>query len=200
MTPRPDVSIERKKQILDAAIHVFSRDGFHDAKMDDIAKESGLSKGALYWYFNSKDELISNILGFFFEREIAEIKSWDIEEKSARELFEDYSKLLIEDLKSIQAFITIAYEFMAMISRNEKVKKVIKHSLAQYIDVSVPIIQLGMDKGEFRDVDAYETSLALGALIEGSILLWVYDMERFNLSELITRNVEIFLDGLQNNT
>ena len=199
MAPRPDVSSERKKQILDAAILVFSRDGFHDARMDDIANESGLSKGALYWYFNSKDELISNILGFFFEREIAEIKSWDIEGRSARDLLENYSKLLIEDLRSIQAFITIAYEFMAMISRNEKVKNVIKHSLAQYIDVSVPIIQLGIDSGEFRRVDAYETSLALGALIEGSILLWAYDMERFDLSELITRNVEIFLDGLENN-
>ena len=62
MSPRPDVSKLRKQQILDAAIKVFSRSGFEKARMDDIAEESGLSKGTLYWYFKNKDEIISNVL------------------------------------------------------------------------------------------------------------------------------------------
>ena len=45
MSPRPDVSVERKKQILDAAMLVFSRKGLHQAHMDDIVKQSGLSIG-----------------------------------------------------------------------------------------------------------------------------------------------------------
>ncbi|HET7081061.1 MAG TPA: helix-turn-helix domain-containing protein, partial [Chloroflexia bacterium] len=57
MSPRPDVSEERKNQILDAAAAVFSRLGFHEARMDDIVRESGLSKGTLYWYFTSKDAI-----------------------------------------------------------------------------------------------------------------------------------------------
>ena len=73
MSPRPDVSVERKKQILDAAMIVFSHKGFHQARMDDIVKQSGLSKGTIYWYFNSKDEIITQILDNLFERELASL-------------------------------------------------------------------------------------------------------------------------------
>jgi len=199
MSPKPDVSEERKHQILDAAIHVFSRDGFHEARMEDIAKEADMSKGALYWYFKSKDEIITNLLGFFFDREFGKLKSWDLESRSPAELLKDYTNLLIEDLDSIKPFLMVAYEFMAMISRNKNVRKVVQKSLNQYIEITVPIIQRGVDEGEFRQLDPYETSLAFGAIIEGSIIIWAYDMERFQLSELISRNLQIFLDGIKNN-
>ena len=45
MSPRPDVSEERRNQILEAAMAVFARQGFEQARMDDIAQEVGLSKG-----------------------------------------------------------------------------------------------------------------------------------------------------------
>ena len=59
----------RKTQILDAAMEVFAHLGFHKARMDDIVQESGLSKGAIYWYFKSKDAIIAAILDRIFSRE-----------------------------------------------------------------------------------------------------------------------------------
>ncbi|HEX6196496.1 MAG TPA: TetR/AcrR family transcriptional regulator [Jiangellaceae bacterium] len=49
---------ERREQILEAARRCFSRDGFHQTSMIDIFDEAGLSSGAVYGYFKSKDELI----------------------------------------------------------------------------------------------------------------------------------------------
>ncbi len=66
MSPRPDVSEERKGQILEAATSVFSRLGFHRARMEDVALESGLAKGTLYLYYRSKDELIGALLERIF--------------------------------------------------------------------------------------------------------------------------------------
>ena len=57
MPPRPDLSAERRAQIVRAALTCFSRKGYAKTTMDDIVAESGLSKGSLYWYFESKDEL-----------------------------------------------------------------------------------------------------------------------------------------------
>ena len=74
MSPRPDVTAERKSQILEAAIKVFSRMGLDQARMDDIVAESGLSKGALYWYFKSKDEITAAILDSLFTREMTELQ------------------------------------------------------------------------------------------------------------------------------
>ena len=61
MTPRPDVSEERKAQIYQAALTCFNRKGYHRTTMDDIVAESGLSKGSLYWYFKSKKELFISL-------------------------------------------------------------------------------------------------------------------------------------------
>ena len=49
---------ERRQQILDAALLCFSRDGFHATTTADIVRESGLSQGALYLYFATKDDIV----------------------------------------------------------------------------------------------------------------------------------------------
>ena len=69
MSPKPDVSDERKDQIMNAAEEVFAQKGFSDARMDDIAEETGLSKGTLYLYYKSKDDLIIAILDRIFQHE-----------------------------------------------------------------------------------------------------------------------------------
>ncbi|MGW4844004.1 TetR/AcrR family transcriptional regulator [Nocardia brasiliensis] len=63
----PKVSEEhlerRRQQILDAARLCFARKGFHETSMQDVFTESGLSAGAVYRYFKSKDELIAALAG-----------------------------------------------------------------------------------------------------------------------------------------
>jgi AcrR family transcriptional regulator len=51
----------RRRQIIDAAIACFAREGFHRATMDDISREARLSPGAIYRYFAGKDEIIEAI-------------------------------------------------------------------------------------------------------------------------------------------
>lgn len=48
---------DQKEKILDAAMQIFGKKGFFDTKMLDIAKKAGISKGTIYLYFTSKDEL-----------------------------------------------------------------------------------------------------------------------------------------------
>jgi len=49
----------RRRQILDAALRCFSRDGFHNTTTADIVRESGVSQGTLYLYFATKDDIIA---------------------------------------------------------------------------------------------------------------------------------------------
>lgn len=57
----PDLADRRRRQILDAAIACFRRRGFHQATMQEICAEAGISAGALYRYFSSKAEIIAAI-------------------------------------------------------------------------------------------------------------------------------------------
>jgi TetR/AcrR family transcriptional regulator, repressor for uid operon len=67
----PETLRERSDHILDAAERCFARAGFHRTTMQDICREAGVSPGALYIYFNSKEALIAGIC----ERERAEFAS-----------------------------------------------------------------------------------------------------------------------------
>ncbi|MFB7941498.1 TetR/AcrR family transcriptional regulator [Streptomyces sp. NPDC056049] len=58
----------RRRQILDGAARCFARNGFHATSMQDVLTEAGLSAGAVYRYFRSKDELIAAIAEETFAR------------------------------------------------------------------------------------------------------------------------------------
>ena len=197
MSPRPDVSEERKKQIIDAALNVFSREGFHQARMDDIAQEAGLSKGALYWYFNSKDKIISSLLESFFNREFSKMEEWLKQEGSGKALLSKLIDVFVEDMLTVEPFLAVLYEFWAMSFRNKRVKTFIRESMQRYLDLIAPVVKRGIDQGEFRDLNPHDVSVALGAMIEGSILLWSYDLDNVDFRKMLTNNFSIFLNGIE---
>ena len=99
MSPRPDVSEERKDQILDAASEVFAEKGVHETRMDDIVEKSGLSKGTLYWYFKSKDEIVLNIFERIFAREFDELENLINADDTATERLLHFSDRVSRDVK-----------------------------------------------------------------------------------------------------
>ena len=57
--PQIDSSLDRRTQILDAALVCFAKRGFHQASMHDISAEAGISVGLIYRYFENKEAVIS---------------------------------------------------------------------------------------------------------------------------------------------
>jgi AcrR family transcriptional regulator len=58
-------AVDKRRQILDAAVRVFARQGFHTCRVSDIADEAGVAYGLVYHYFGSKDEVLDTL---FLER------------------------------------------------------------------------------------------------------------------------------------
>jgi AcrR family transcriptional regulator len=198
MSPRPDVSEERKNQILDAATQVFMQKGFDKARMDDIVNETGLSKGTLYWYFKSKYDIIISILDRIFLDAIEGLKSQQKDNHlSASQALWQFSEEAIQDYKKMLSLMPVAYEFLALAFRNKIVQKALKQYMDHYMEVLVPIIQRGIDSGEFRPVDATEAAIAAGAIFEGTVLLWVYDKDLVDPERHIRAGIKIWLAGVQ---
>jgi AcrR family transcriptional regulator len=172
MAPRPDVSEERKEQILEAAMEVFARSGFHGARMDDIAKQAGLSKGALYWYFDGKDAIIQGIMDRMFAREFEQMGAFIDADIPAKEKLVRYLELTLDDITNDEYLVPIMYEFWAMLLRKKRVKEVLGSYYKNFFDIAIPIIQKGVDNGEFRKVNAEDVAITIGAFIEGMFVLW----------------------------
>ena len=60
-TPARSAPVDKRRIILDAAVRVFARQGFHTCRVSDIADEAGVAYGLVYHYFESKDEILDTL-------------------------------------------------------------------------------------------------------------------------------------------
>jgi TetR/AcrR family fatty acid metabolism transcriptional regulator len=89
---------EKRRVILDAAVRVFARQGFHTCRVSDIADEAGVAYGLVYHYFSSKEEILDTLFLERWDVMLAAIADADASERSPR-----------EKLSAIAAFIIDSY-------------------------------------------------------------------------------------------
>jgi AcrR family transcriptional regulator len=195
--PKPDISAQRREQILDAAQNVFSRAGFERARMDDIVQESGLSKGALYWYFKSKDEIIQAILDRIFMTEMSEALALAELDAPAGERLQDFYRIGVAEIRKLQPLFPLFYEFVPLVARRKKVREIVLQYYKRYIDVAQQIVEQGIESGEFKPVDPESTATLLVGYLEGMTLMWFLDPEFIDWDRLGDQPMGIFLDGLR---
>jgi len=198
MSPRPDVSEERRNQILDAASEVFAEKGFQKARMDDIAEKASLSKGALYWYFKNKDSIVIQIFNRIFSREAEDFKGLINSPESSADRITYYTGRAIKDVNRLIKFAPVAYEFLSLAFRQKFFKGAFKSYLQEYMNFMIPIIQQGVESGEFKEIDPKDAAIALGAIFEGTLLLWVYDSDLVDPGYHIGTGVQLLLNGFKN--
>jgi AcrR family transcriptional regulator len=196
MSSKPDVQAERRGQILDAAEKVFSRLGFNKARMDDIAAESSLSKGALYWYYKSKDAIIQALLDRIFDGEMGELEALLEAEGSASERLRIISQTAVKEIRLFEHRMPLGYEFITLAARHKVVRKTLRGYYQRMHDILSQIIQQGIDSGEFSRIDAGDAALTIMGTIEGIALFWFIDHDWVDWESLGETPMKIVLDGL----
>lgn len=197
MAPRTDLSAVRKNQILDAAMVVFARSGFHEARMDDIVQESGLSKGTLYWYFKSKEEIITAISQRLFTTDIESVESLLTAEGTVSERLQQLIRDRVQGLQEMSGVVAILFEFYAAALHQDGVRQFIKTYFQNFHELLVALIQQGIERGEFRPVDALAAATALDAVFEGLIVRWLIDPDAVRWASLGEAAIRLTLDGLK---
>jgi TetR/AcrR family transcriptional regulator, fatty acid metabolism regulator protein len=96
---RAQAAADKRRAILDAAVRVFARQGFHTCRVSDIADEAGVAYGLVYHYFASKDEVLNTL---FSER-------WDVMLEAIREIDRHEEMAAREKLYAIASFIVDSY-------------------------------------------------------------------------------------------
>jgi AcrR family transcriptional regulator len=199
MSPRPNVSEERKQQILEAAIAVFARLGFRATRMDDVAEQAGLSKGALYLYYKSKDAIIAALLQHLFAQEFKQLQVL-VESESKGPVVEQLlilTRQLAAMMQWMGKLMPIAFEFYAIAGRDKAVRQFLKEYFTDYRTLLTRLIERGIAQGEFRDIDAEATAITLTALFEGLGLLFFVDPEATQWAAQAETSVRLLLGGLQ---
>ncbi len=196
MDSQTDLKQERRKQILDAAEKVFTQRGFNKARMDDIVAESGLSKGALYWYYKSKDEIILALMDRFFAGEMQAEEELSSIEGNARQQLEVFFDAAFKDIRRFEERMSLGYEFFSLAARTEEVRDAIRGYYRRYQAILSQIIQQGIDSGEFIPIDPDDAATAAISILEGMALLWFIDPEILDWDRIGDLPTRIFLQGI----
>jgi AcrR family transcriptional regulator len=197
MSRHPDTGEIRRNQILDAATRVFVRQGFQHARMDDIVEESGLSKGTLYWYFKSKEDIINAILRRLFTGDLEHLESLLQAEGTASERLIQLTNHRVAGLKRMSSLVPIIFEFYAVAVHQQWVQQFIKEYFQHFRTLLEELIQQGMDCGEFSQVNARNAAISFASLYDGLTLHWMIDPQTVHWEILSEDAIPLLLVGLK---
>jgi AcrR family transcriptional regulator len=189
----------RPDEILDAALAVFTEKGFEAARVDDIAARAGVSKGAVYLYFDSKDALLRGLI----EREVAPsaariravADAGAADPAATVRLLVATASALVANEKTFatpRIVLSVAPRFREIaIFYRERV-------IDEAIGAVARLIRAGVKRGVFRDVDAD----AAARMVMGPLLLYAMRRHVFGARDKSTAegraaaHLDILLHGL----
>ncbi len=175
MAKAPTAAVDKRRQILDAAVRVFARQGFHSTRVSDIADEAGVAYGLVYHYFNSKDEVLNELFVERWSLLLAAIEEADAGDETPR-----------AKLAAVAGFIVDSYR------REPELMKVIivevtraansfgrTHlpEIRRAYDSITKIVAEGQEAGAFRrDIDPAFASMSFYGAIEQLLSGWIFEV------------------------
>jgi AcrR family transcriptional regulator len=164
---------DKRRLILDAAVRVFARQGFHATRVSDIADEAGVAYGLVYHYFSSKDEVLNELFIERWSLLLAAIEETDKTAASPREKLAAVATFIFDSyrhdpelMKVIIVEVTRAANSFGQ-THLEEIRRAYE-SIAK-------IVADGQDSGAFRDdVAPMFASLAFYGAIEQLLSGWIF--------------------------
>jgi len=194
-----DVALERKRQILDAAVRVFARQGFHSTRVSDIADEADVAYGLVYHYFQSKDKVLDELFTERWSLLLEAIEQADGSEREPR-----------EKLAAVAAFIIDSYRYdpdlmKVIIVEVTRAANSFGRTHLDQIDAAFRLIERIITEGQVAGafspaVDPYFASMAFYGVIEQLLTGWIFGLLPSGPAEFDSaaeRVVGMVCDGLE---
>lgn len=187
---------DKRDRILNAAVKVFARSGFHATRVSEVAKAAGVADGTIYLYFKSKDEILVSL----FEDRVGKLLSFMREELPKKPDAPSRLRAVIDmQLGLLEGERDLAEVITVILRQSTRLMKefAAPHFLA-YIDAIATIISEGQVSGAFRlDVSPHIAARAIFGALDGITLTWALGRaEQGALGRAAGQLADVFLRGL----
>ena len=167
--------VDRRRQILDAAIRVFARQGFHACRVSDIAREAGVAYGLVYHYFDTKEQVLNELFEERWSLMLAAIDEVDNQPIPSAQKLDAVAGFIIDSyrhdpelMKVIIVEVTRAANSFGQTHLPE---------ISNAYEKIAKIVAGGQEKNEFRrDIDPMLASMWFYGAIEQLLSGWVFDL------------------------
>ncbi len=196
-TQRQDLKEERRREILEAALHVFAKRGFDKATVDEVAERAGISKGAIYLYYKNKDALFFSL----FEQKMDEAREPITEAMRSATSLPDLARKVVtaqlEFLQSNQEFFRIFSSEQARFDLDfqSDFRRLLRRRFNAYIG------DLGKAIGRFigpeKETLSRDLALSLIGMMNTHTTDWIVNHRSEPLTAKIDLIVSLFLHGVE---
>jgi len=190
-----NMPVTKRKKILEAAATVFSQKGFHQAKMDEIAKQAGVPKGTLYYNFSGKSKLFAATVTEGMEKIIGQVEK---ELESDLPFKEHLRKLIRSNL-----FLYLKYSDLSKIVFNEltsgidnDVLEEIEKVRLRYIDFVSDLLRQGQERGYLKEIDTRLAAVGIVGFLDNLCNYYLKNHEMLDQETLIDIMFSILCSGL----
>lgn len=189
-----------REQVLQAALRVFSSQGYATSTLESIAQEAGVTRGAIYGHFGGKAEMYQTLMQEYFARVGERLMAAFSEGGTARDVLHRFivrSLALVEDDEAYQRLIELTLfkaepgtEQPDDLQKKQQGTQALLQQLAQ-------VLRAGVEAGEVRaGQDLQDVARSLVALVNGAIVLWFQNKRAFALKSFANTLAEMALHGV----
>jgi len=168
--------VDKRRLILDAAIHVFARKGFHHCRVSDVADEAGVAYGLVYHYFDSKEEILNTLFTERWQLMLDAITAIDARDDiGAREKLEGVASFIIDSyrhepelMKVIIVEVTRAANTFGRLHLDK---------IREAYTLIADIVESAIDEGTFKaDITPEFGAMCFYGAIEQLLSAWIFDI------------------------
>jgi len=191
--------MDKRTQIINAAIEVFAKQGLDKGKIADIAKVAGIGKGTVYEYFKSKDEIFKAIEEMFVCQSVDQIKLVANSGNSPRENIEQIINYSINIHSEMGDAALIIAELWAQHGRGQlhgHNETIYSDMYLDFHQTVVNVLNEGVKTGDFRKMNVEGVSALLLAFIDGAIWQSVIFKDDRKFQNRINEAGKSYLNGI----
>ena len=187
------------EQVLASALKMFVTKGYGGTSIDDIARDAGLTKGAVYFYFKGKSALLLELLAQsteLYEGVFVQMHSSGLVAAAQLELFVEWAaRVGVKNSELLLLPILMSLEFYG---QDEPVEKAINCLYDRYHEEMERVVILGQEQGEFDEALApREEAAVLVAFTDGMLLEWIRRSRRLDGNRLVQSAKALIAGGLR---
>ena len=170
MTDRSTNTPDKRRVILDAAVHVFARKGYHTCRVGDIAEEAGIAHGLLYHYFSSKEEVLETVFRENWRELLETFARIEASDESPLAQLEGIAKTLLRTWRANPELVTV---MVREVARSPQLQGQVDEIREGFLVIQ-RVIERGQADGSFRpELDARLASWVFYGGLEELLTGWV---------------------------
>lgn len=176
---------QRREDILRAAYRVAARDRLTGLTVRNVAAEAGVSNGLVFFYFESRDNLLSELLGWLLEATLVAADTAQVHHlRSPAERMLAVVRRDIEALPRQRERVALFFDYWVLGTRSPEIQTKIRAALDRYRDAFRPLAQrmIEAEPERYARVGAEGLAAVVAGFIEGCAIQVVMDPDRFDVA------------------